>query len=119
MATFKVGQRVKVVYILEDAPWCRANLLGRETTILAQLADDLWEVDLPGFSESRARLNGSRLAPLTDPGADAFLESIRKLKPLHEEPTVKVPQLDEHSIAMRDLLDRLPFGPKLATPSGD
>jgi hypothetical protein len=87
MAKFKVGQRVRVIghfggsRIPREKRW-----IGHEGTIIARpwhgiLSGWNWYLDLNGF---RYYFHDAELAPLTDPKADAFLESIRKLKPLYE-----------------------------------
>lgn len=97
MATFKVGQRVRIV----RSRW--AFRVGAQATIIALhrstwrtdgRTGDAWDLDVDGVG--RIGVHGHQiayfsdeLAPLTDPKADAFLDSIRKLKPLHEEPKVK------------------------------
>lgn len=89
MATFRVGQRVKYVSgILPRHP------IGSEGTVVAVPAIELQSGDggvsvkfdsdhAPGYSHVRS----SSVVPLTDPKADAFIESLKKLKP-YEEPKV-------------------------------
>ena len=82
MATFKVGQRVRIVY----SKW---GLEGRET-IIHRIPSLRADSDCDFFLDGeRWAANFSSLAPLTDPGADAFIERIKKLKP---EPVVPVPE---------------------------
>lgn len=87
MATFKVGQRVKRV----SHPTTSANdtpmPIGATGTVLRP-------VDAVGCVRVRADSDGLSwgcmaytLAPLTDPGADAFIERIKKLK-VYDEPLV-------------------------------
>lgn len=90
MATFKVGQRVKRISGAKGAAYDFAPA-DQEGVI----------VGLPGwvckFALWPVRFDSGKqwdcvaesLVPLSDPGADAFMESLRKLKPLHEEPTVR------------------------------
>jgi hypothetical protein len=92
MATFKVGQRVKKI---------AASHLGRETapigsigTIVGAPGECYWGYDVvyDNLPPTEYRLGSygadhHMLAPLTDPGADAFMERIKKLKP-YDEPVV-------------------------------
>ena len=98
MATFKVGQRVKIVSL---AGWDPGETggppLGAEG-IVVEVDCGCWRyiVDMPGYlhqptdmeQQTHWGFDGPELAPLTDPGADAFLERIRKLKP-YDEPKVE------------------------------
>jgi hypothetical protein len=83
MATFKVGQRVKVV---SCAPG-KEYWLGHETTIIG-LPGSVPDYPLRYKLSSApawcghydyACASADVLAPLTDPGADAFMERIKKL----------------------------------------
>jgi hypothetical protein len=90
MATFKVGQRVRLVSATFTSP--AIDFVGREATIVAipsrngerDCSIDIDGADARQFGSKFPSFNCSfaRLAPLTDPKADAFLESIRQLKPL-------------------------------------
>lgn len=87
MATFKVGQRVRIVaYKKEDI---REVPLGAEGIIALAMVDGMWGVDFIGYLGSRICAS-FQLAPLTDPGADAWAtDAVRKVtKPLHVEPVV-------------------------------
>lgn len=103
MATFKVGQRVRIVgagsysrtvdlymtYVLR-LPSVEAT--GCEGVIVARWrgAGDRWlhwDVWVPALRDN-VLCDSSSLRPLDDPKADAFLARIKNLKP-YEEPTVK------------------------------
>lgn len=94
MATFKVGQRVRIV-ALHPYTGPRAVAVGMTGTVIAHNPDypvaggwiTEWAVDVDEVSSQMGgfHFRACDLAPLTDPKADAFLESIRKLQPLHEE----------------------------------
>lgn len=92
MAKFRVGQRVRVVWIEPNATWHMQHVLGKEATVIGRF-HDLWAIDVDGVGTQTpfgpARFFDRQLAPLTDPKADEFIENIRKLKPLHEEPKVE------------------------------
>jgi hypothetical protein len=100
VATFKVRQRVRIV-----AP--DSEFVGREGTVTRicvsepLMFNDTWTrepivycVCVDGYGawdhESGMELGykPSDLSPLTDPGADAFIERIKKLKP-YDEPKVE------------------------------
>lgn len=89
MAKFKVGQRVRVIAHYghrRDAPY--GGWVGQEGTIIARrwlgiFSGWSWFLNLGGFEW---HFHDAELAPLTDPKAGAFLESIRRLKPLDDEP---------------------------------
>ena len=107
MATFKVGQRVRVIGTDRSPKDCNParpdfpTVVGRQATILGPLKKG-WDgykhywghpLDVDGIG----RLNDwgrqiiakpKFLVPLTDPKADSFIESIRKMKP-YEEPKVE------------------------------
>ena len=78
MATFKVGQRVRVIKARHAK-----EIIGMETTITSEGFVDVWG-DF-GYRTQWSDANGypghlaEHLAPLTDPGADAFIERIKKL----------------------------------------
>ena len=88
MATFKVGQRVRV---MRQTNAIRDGVLaGREGVIVLKgghgsLTDRDWTVELPGTLNSRGTsvwcFNSDQLAPLTDPKADAFIEQVKRWKP--------------------------------------
>lgn len=93
MATFKVGQRVKKIAHDPERMHRMLVPVGASGVILAASSwhPDAWVVDFPGCASTdpywvNFHLMSFQIAPLTDPKADAFLESIRKMKPLHEEP---------------------------------
>lgn len=99
MATFKVGQRVKA-----NATCAAEALIGLEGVIVAVGRKYPWIVSFPysgrGLGSVPNGITGSpnhwgmheyELSPLTDPGADAFLASLKKLGrepviPLHTVP---------------------------------
>jgi hypothetical protein len=86
MATFKVGQRCKYVSGLLSpklpigAEGTVAGFNSFGYTVNFDLYEDGWEV----YSTS--------IAPLTDPGADAFIERIKRLgrEPINDAPKVTV-----------------------------
>jgi hypothetical protein len=96
MANFKVGQRVKKVRYL--MPEDRVALdpspvpLGAEGTVMngpailgcIRIRYDRYKSAHPSGTYSD---HAYQLAPLTDPGADAFVERIKNLKP-YEEPQI-------------------------------
>lgn len=87
MATFKVGQRVRIIGARKG--WER--IIGRETVILEGPIDWFGDIGYKTGVSEELRVPGhhaAHLAPLTDPKADAFLERIRKLKP-YDEPKVE------------------------------
>lgn len=98
MATFKVGQRVKLV----DGPDMKQKLwVGCEVTVLDLPGWSItypqhYRITRPATEISREFLSfgalGSHLSPLTDPGADRFIESIKKLgrEPINEAPKERV-----------------------------
>ena len=89
MATFKVGQRVRVV--CETGPDDCSHLIGRETTILridtsdpdGCIYDVIFDGQIIGF-------RAAELAPLTDPDAEKFIERIKRMerepRPLIKDP---------------------------------
>lgn len=91
---YKVGQRVRVVHAIET------KLIGLEGVIvrfddLPPKPESCWIVRLPVSFSAPGRLADDEwcfrpcdIAPLTDPKAEAFLESIKRLKP-YEEPLVR------------------------------
>jgi hypothetical protein len=92
MAMFKVGQRVKVVgHVLEPGNMDFRGLCG---TVLGHESDYNLGLTVVVELDGKRSFGGycfapEELAPLTDPKADEFIESIKKLKPLHEEPKVQ------------------------------
>ena len=97
MATFKVGQRVKIANP-EAGYECLRGLVGVvDGHPDSPSARHRWtwavdfgrEISYPDGTVSRfCKFNEYELAPLTDPKADAFIESLKNLKP-YEEPTVR------------------------------
>ena len=94
MSDLRIGQRCRLVN-MKDAPneyWRGCE--GDEVTILGLpgsflLWPDLYEVTMPAHhpgGRSGYFAHREDLRPLTDPGADAFLERIRKLgrEPINE-----------------------------------
>ena len=93
MATFKMGQRVKLA---RCSPGFERNIGA--TGVIAALgitwcnhpgAIVNWDDGAHGYWERLMYLE-----PLTDPAADAFVESIKKMKPYEEPKTAFVAQLD-------------------------
>ena len=85
MTTFKPGQRVK--RIAQGVINVPIGSIGTVTDAVGYSGDvgvkwDSWSGDTRCFMRHT-------LAPLTDPGADAFIERIKKLKP---EPVVPLPE---------------------------
>jgi len=97
MATFKVGQRVRVIRtkLHPETLWREATVIGALRIGLSSDGSNYmgYPIDIDGFGTVN-RLGGkiiaepTWIAPLTDPAADAFLESIRKMKP-YDEPKVE------------------------------
>lgn len=89
MATFKVGDRVKVV---SGGDGQERQALGTCGTVIGLPGPaGLYEVRMDIGLTNRGfdwLWWPHELAPLTDPKADEFIESLKKLKPLHEEPRV-------------------------------
>ena len=99
MANFKVGDRVRVV---GQFPGTKPRLIGLEGVIVNHDPNDIldrhWDVRLP-VSEKVGTLPpdvwcfaSHHLAPLTDPSADRFIESIKRLgrEPINDAPKVTV-----------------------------
>ncbi len=93
MATYRVGQRVRVVDCEPDA-FNSHRAIGKEGSIV-EVGDFLgwgglrfaYRVVLDFDPRGVWRFNAKHLAPITDTGADAFIERIKKLKP-YDEPVV-------------------------------
>jgi hypothetical protein len=96
MATFKVGQRVKVIRSQGFIP----KAVGREATIIAiepnRRCSAAHYIAIDGLPCDSLIVIGAtgwaypdQLAPLTDPRADAFIESLKKLS-REPQPFVKV-----------------------------
>lgn len=111
----RAGQRVKFVRRIGPAG---GELVGQEGIILHRWtwADSIcsdyrwdWVVDFHALGCHDVNCHEPELEPITDPGADAFLERIRKLKP-YEEPKVDVDVSEnEYDRATRMVADdRLP-----------
>ena len=83
MAVFKVGQRVKLIAHPDDTGWDRKLYSGRETTITSRrLVCDGRGYYKTARSDRVGGIAGvweDHIAPLTDPKADAFVESLKKL----------------------------------------
>lgn len=94
MATFKVGQRVrKIGPLVREGPravWAQVVPLGAVGAIQA-VGPDVdgreYTVTYDAYGPHHGAM-GYQLAPLTDPGTDAFIEKIKKLEPLREPATV-------------------------------
>ena len=98
MSAFKVGQRVRIIYLPPTAPKYAKPMWGRTGTINAipshnpgsdcDVAIDGVSGIAMGFMFDSFYAKFFQLAPLTDPGADAFIESVKQLKPLNGPVTV-------------------------------
>lgn len=86
MATFKIGQRVRI-----QAHARPERVRGMEGVIVANGTIYPWVVTLANTGGLPHSITGStndwsmsedEIAPLTDPGADAFMERIKNLQPL-------------------------------------
>ena len=98
MAQFHVGQRVRV--IVHQKAGTGADPFGHEGVIVSG-GNIIWEylVRLPietlpsgGFPVNEWLFQAHELVPLTDPAADRFIESIKKLgrEPINDAPKVTV-----------------------------
>jgi hypothetical protein len=96
MATFKVGQRVKVVSCIPgNEIW-----IGWETTIAGlpgsvasfPLWYELSSGPVPKDADQKYIASANSLAPLINPGADAFIERIKRIcrEPINDAPKVTV-----------------------------
>jgi hypothetical protein len=95
MATFKVGDRVRVVAVDGTATDALIVPIGAEGVVMDAGGDWCWQygVELPGHMPSRGGLwgfNAEHLAPLTDRGADAFMERLRNLGREPNMPQVRI-----------------------------
>jgi hypothetical protein len=112
MATFKVGQRVRI--IAPRSPSCgrEATIIGvkRELEVLDFDAQTILHVpifyylDIDGYGATapggrRRGLEPHEITPLTDPKADAFLERVKKLG--------REPAFDSHPDRRMDIEDGL------------
>lgn len=95
MATFKVGQRVRIIGLFPATE--TRTLLGKEgtivTTYISRIGTHGWAVSVdgmhnPNMEGGRFFFINSQLAPLTDPGFDAFMQSV--LKPVNLDQPVTV-----------------------------
>ena len=90
MATFKVGQRVKVIAI-SPGDWGTKCRVGDEGIVVAprypMKFGHEWCVYIERL-QHEYEFYSYELAPLTDPKADEFIERIKKMK-VYDEPTVK------------------------------
>jgi hypothetical protein len=91
MATFKVGQRVRVIAHYGDEPAPKGGWIGREGIVIARRWRGIfsgwrWYLNLGGFEWY---FHDAELAPLTDPKADEFIEAVKKWKP---EPEIVAPK---------------------------
>lgn len=100
MATFRVGQRVRITQESPDSN-APARCCGKTAVIVSIPSEliqgrdcDILIDDFPrSWVESGAYQAGFwQLSPLTDPKADAFIESIKKLgrEPVNDVPKVTV-----------------------------
>ena len=88
MATFKVGQRVRVVGQAESSKHLWGSIVGVEAVIhAAPYLDADCGIALAGDTRIW-RSDFAYLAPLTDPKADAFIERVKSWKP---EPVMPAP----------------------------
>jgi hypothetical protein len=93
MAAFKVGQRVRIV---RSDNQLHMGAVGHEATIREVAPEPYhWLIEIHGYPRSQGwdgtgfyGASSEHLAPIADPGADAFMERIRKLKP-YDEPKVE------------------------------
>lgn len=95
MANFKVGQRVRIAWVGKTAMLSAPSVIGREGTIVAipsehPGADCDVEIDgapavMFGYADRPWAAVFKQLTPLSDPGAAAFIERIKSMKP-YEEP---------------------------------
>ena len=106
MATFKVGQRVRLVNCESTPNPGFRQCTGDEVVILGALGADpmfpaCYQISIPANYIGRAAMTfvpPFRLSPLTDPGADAFIERMKKLgrepvnAPVRAPETVEVPK---------------------------
>lgn len=108
MATFKVGDRVRIVnsrcgksiwigkegaiWKIEPGGWCRmmiARGMPPDAMAYSVCIDGVGELSPKGFEIA---FEAHNLAPLSDPKADEFVERIRKMKP---EPEIVAPRVTE------------------------
>lgn len=88
MATFKVGQRVRLIYQVPASIAMWGDRIGCEGTIVCMgnhvRPDSFCSVRFDVSPEVWAIEAAYHLAPLTDPKAAAFIANIKKLKPYDE-----------------------------------
>ena len=95
MATFRVGQRVRVRADLRTTKTKDMAALGMETVITGARYTD-WLTNRGAYPTALSDSWGeqgiyeSALTPLTDPAADAFMERMKKLgkEPINDAPKV-------------------------------
>lgn len=88
MATFKIGQRVRIAN-----PRWSVETKGMEAVILAGpfahlspagLRADVYRIDIIGFRSGDWHALADELAPLTDPGCESFLQAMRDYAEKHK-----------------------------------
>jgi hypothetical protein len=99
MATFKVGQRVRIKTTASCMPEDR-DALGKEATILSSGYHGYeWELDLPGREWRHVGANSIALEPLTPPQSESdqwAASKLDQLKKLVREPQpLDTKQLEE------------------------
>jgi len=102
MATFRVGDRARLVNCENAGNPAFRGCSGDEVAILAlpgcnPIWPDEYEITRPASYTSYGGFfyaPAYHLAPLTDPGADAFLARLKKLgsEPVNDAPKVEVPR---------------------------
>jgi len=90
MATFKVGDKVRIKKTANFEPAARC-FLGAEAVIVGDGLLYEWKLNLFVGGEPLGA-NSSALEPLTDPGAERFIERIKRLgkEPVNDAPKVEV-----------------------------
>lgn len=91
MATFKVGQKVKVIAQVPASIECYGSRIGQEAVVEALTHQTYGGALTIAFLSDGAKWAAipEHLAPLTDPKADEFIEGLKKLA---REPAPIVPQ---------------------------
>jgi hypothetical protein len=80
MATFKVGQRVRIVAQGDDSQRLWGRVIGREGVVVLLVHPryhDKLAVRIDGDAHEYWGFRASSLAPLTDPGCESFLQAMR------------------------------------------
>ena len=89
MATFKVGQRVRIVRQSPDTVIVWGTVLGREATV-TKIGGQFDCFIVPDGDGHEWEASFASIAPLVDPAADAFLARMKKLgkEPINDAPKV-------------------------------